>query len=263
MRTLPCGYPTPWRCEEENVCVHSSPFSAGGEKVCLYLRASFPPSALWITVIVSFVALSRMTDYNQQDEWGQLIVVAARLARSAFSSSPLAGARTCSVPGPTACMLHGAPAMRPGRSSHAQVAGFPVPTHNWIPDIPADVWDRAATVSTQERRASPRSHWKPEWRVTTVWSTSAPNRKICQDLIRRKSGNCSNHCLFFFGFSRNTGGFYSGVFLLISCLFSEGVLGWICSVINLSRWSTWCFHWLLISILMTTPPNNWRHAIIF
>lgn len=33
--------------------------------------------------------------------------------------------------------------------------------------------------------------------VTTVWSTSAPNRKICKDLIRRKSGNCSNDCHFF------------------------------------------------------------------
>lgn len=66
-----------------HVCANSSPFSAGGEKVCLYLRAPFPPSALWITVIVSFVALSRMTDYDQQDEWGQLIVEATRLARSA------------------------------------------------------------------------------------------------------------------------------------------------------------------------------------
>lgn len=27
--------------------------------------------------------------------------------------------------------------------------------------------------------------------VTTVWYTSAPNRKICKDLIRRKSGHCS------------------------------------------------------------------------
>lgn len=112
-----------------------------------------------------------------------------------------AGACTCSVPGMTACMLHGAPAMRPGRSSHTQVAGFPVPTHNWIPGILAHVWDRAATVSTQERRTSPRSHWKSEWGVTTVWSTSAPNRKICKDLIRRKSGNCSNHCHFFFSLS--------------------------------------------------------------
>lgn len=29
------------------------------------------------------------------------------------------------VPAVTACMLDGAPAMRPGRSSHTQVAGFP------------------------------------------------------------------------------------------------------------------------------------------
>lgn len=146
-----------------DVCASPLPFSAGGEKVWLYLRAPFPPSALWITVIVSFVALSRMTDYDQQDEWGQLIVEATRLARLAFSCPPHAGACTCSLPGMTACMLHGAPAMRPGRSSHTQVAGFPVPTHNWIPDILADVWDRAATVSTQERRTSPRSHWKAEW----------------------------------------------------------------------------------------------------
>lgn len=50
-----------------DVCANSSPFSDRGEKVRLYLRAPFPPSALWITVIVSFVALSRMTDYDQQD----------------------------------------------------------------------------------------------------------------------------------------------------------------------------------------------------
>lgn len=33
--------------------------------------------------------------------------------------------------------------------------------------------------------------------VTSVWYTSAPNRKICRDLIRRKSGNCSNQHAFF------------------------------------------------------------------
>lgn len=145
------------------VCVNSSPFSDGGEKVRLYFLAPFPPSALRITVVVSFVVLSRMTDYDQQDEWGQLIVEATHLAPSTLSSSPHAGARTCCVPGMTACMLHGAPAMRPGRSSHTQVLRFPVPTHNWIPEILADVWDRAATVSTQERCTSPRSHWKSEW----------------------------------------------------------------------------------------------------
>lgn len=48
-----------------------------------------------------------------------------------------------------------------------------------------------------------------------------------------------------------------------SCLFSERILGWISSVIILSRWSTWCFQWLLISILMTAPRNNRLHAIIF
>lgn len=43
--------------------------------------------------------------------------------------------------------------------------------------------------------------------VTTVWYTSGPNRKICKDLIRRKSGNCSNqHGFFFFlsGWNRST-----------------------------------------------------------
>lgn len=38
--------------------------------------------------------------------------------------------------------------------------------------------------------------------VTTVWYTSAPNRKICKDLIRRKSGHCSKSVwVFFFFFS--------------------------------------------------------------
>ena len=67
------------------------------------------------------------------------------------------------VPGMTACMLDGAPAMRPGRSSHTQVAGFPMPADNWIPDILANVWDWRATVSTSKRRTSPQTHWKAEW----------------------------------------------------------------------------------------------------
>lgn len=45
--------------------------------ICFH--ASFPPGALWITVIVSFVVLSQMTDYDQQDKWGQLIVEATHL----------------------------------------------------------------------------------------------------------------------------------------------------------------------------------------
>lgn len=57
----------------------------------LCVRAPFPPSALWITVIVSFVVFSQMTDYNQQDEWGQLIVEATHLTRT--SSHTRAGAR--------------------------------------------------------------------------------------------------------------------------------------------------------------------------
>lgn len=168
------------------------------------------------------------------------------------------------VPGLTACMLRGAPAMQPGRSSHTQVAGFPMPAHNWIPGILTHVWDWRATVSTSERRTSPQSHWKGEWGVTTVWYTSAPNRKICKDLIRRKSGNCSYQHEFFFlspSWTRTeilafTLSAYLFLSQIQSCLFSKRVFWWISNVIKLSRWSTWCFHSLLISILMATHRDN-------
>lgn len=108
----------------------------------------------------------------------------------------------------TACMLHGAPAMRPGRSSHTQVAGFPVPTHNWIPDIPADVWDRAAAVSTQERRTSPRSHSKSEWGSQLFAPHLLQTGKYAKIWFAENPGIVLNHCHFFSlpGFSRNIRG---------------------------------------------------------
>lgn len=137
-----------------------------------------------------------MTDYDQQDEWGQLIVDAARLARSRFDR------RSACVPvlfrlWQPACSTGHRRCDRPGRSSHTQVAGFPVPTHNW------NSWHsrwclRASSHSFHSGAAhiTPKP-FKVRVGVTTVCSTSAPNRKICKDLIRRKSGNCSNHCHFF------------------------------------------------------------------
>lgn len=189
-----------------DVCANSSPFSAGGEKVwALFTRAvsaeralnnrdcvlccAFADDRLWST--------RRMrSTHCRSDAFGSIFFFS-----SSSSSSPgQAGACTCSVPVMTA--LH-APrgtgdATRPVKSD----AGCRLPSYR---RTQLNSWHsrwrlRASSNSfpLQERRTStPRSHSKSESGVTTVCSTSAPNRKICKDLIRRKSGNCSNHWHFF------------------------------------------------------------------
>lgn len=66
-----------------------------------------------------------------------------------------------------------------------------MPAHNWILRILWCLRVKSNSFQSEAVHITP-NHWKSELGVTTVWYTSAPNRKICKDLICRKSGHCSN-----------------------------------------------------------------------
>lgn len=99
----------------------------------------------------------------------------------------------------------------------------------------------AATVSTQERRTSPRSHSKSEWGSQLFGPHLLQTGKYAKIWFAENPGIVLIAAIFFLpGFSRNTRGFLFwalSTHRTSSCLFSEGVLGWICGVTNLSRWS--------------------------
>lgn len=131
----------------------------------LFLRV-FPLSAQWITVIVSFVVLAEMTDYNQQDEWGQIILTehiwpsSSRRTWTRFGNSCVRASFPGSWGDRRVRQLR--TLGQPGRPSHTQVAGFPMLSHNWIHGILGNVWDLSATVSIWTQRTSPHTHWKGE-----------------------------------------------------------------------------------------------------
>ena len=170
----------------------------------------------------------------------------------------------------TACTLYGAPAMRPCRSSHTQVAGFPnacTQLNSWHSRsclrLSSNSFHREAahiTPSPLKRRV--RGHHC----LVYIWSKQENMQRFDSQKIRQLFKSVG----VFFSFSRwsRTRSCILSLNLCLccfstqSCLFSLRVLWWISNVSIVSRWSTWCFLLLLISILMTTPRNNASHAII-
>lgn len=182
--------------------------------VVLFSRV-YPLSAHWITVIVSFVVLSEMTDYNQQDEWGQIIlkehIWPSRLFMHPLTPPPRAPGVPGLAPG-TWSFIWMSPSSGSWGLRQLRTTGHRRgdPTGQVTRRLPVSQCSHTieflAFLGMFEIEAQPfpfgrgEHHPKPiekESRVTTVWYTPARNRKICKDLIRRKSGNCSNQREFF------------------------------------------------------------------
>lgn len=130
--------------------------------------------------------------------------------------------------------------------------------HNWIPDILSNVWDwRARTVSTSHITLNPL---KRRVGVTNVWYTFCSKQENMQRFDSQKIRQLFPISFFFLLLEQKYSKFHS-----VHIYFYDNIELFIireCPPGASPMWSTWCFQWLLISILMTTLQNNRQPIII-